>query len=200
MAVSIPSYLPEDVLNESLHSTLSALALILTLAVPATAVSQDVTACAFDTAAHIRLDTLILGLAPARRDLNRDMRVDYLGAAEAIRDQFVRPAMLQLPFAARVVAAKSQPPSSFAPFGLHGFVRFELDTTGRLKSDAILVGSASPAIVESVVAAIQHADSAYAFSPPSKSVRRDNGEIVLRFVDTVHTKEPSVALLRLIIP
>jgi TonB family protein len=181
--------------------TVLALTLTLTLAVPAKAVPQDVAACAFDTAAHTRLDTLILGLTPARRELSREMRADYLRAAEAIREQFDRPAVLRLPFAVRVVDPKSrQPRSSFAPFGLHGFVRFQLDTTGRLKSDAVMVSSASPDIVESVVAAIQQADSAYAFPPTSKSVRRENGEIMLRFVDTVRTKEPSVALLRLIIP
>ena len=143
---------------------------------------------------------MILGLAPAGR-LSREMRADYLSAAEAIREHFDRPTMLRLPFAVRVVERKPrQPRSSFAPFGLHGFVRLQLDTTGKLTSDQIMVSSASLDITDGIVAAIQRADSAYAFPPPSKSVRRENGEILLRFVDTVHTKEPSVALVRLVVP
>ena len=157
--------------------------------------------CSFDTTAHTRLDTLILGLAPERENLSREMHADYMTAAEAIRNQFDRPATLRLPFATRVVERNSKEPrSSFAPFGLHGFVRFQLDTNGRLTNDAIMASSASPDIVESIIAAIQRADSAYAFAPPSQSVRRENGEIMLRFVDTVQTKEPSVALMRLVIP
>jgi TonB family protein len=159
-------------------------------------------ACSFDTAAHIRLDTLTLGLAPARDNISRELRTDYLRVAEAIREQFHRPTTLRLPFAMRVVGGKPDRGgrTPFAPFGLHGFVRFQLDSTGRLASDAIMVTSASPDIVESVVAAIQDADSMYAFPPPSKSLRRAKGQILLRFVDTVRVKQPSVALMRLIVP
>ena len=174
--------------------------MILALLLSVAAVAQEPAACSFDTAAHTRLDTLILGLAPVR-DASGDKRADYLAAAEAIREQFNRPGALRLPFAARVVERKSKEPrSSFAPFGLHGFVRFQLDSMGKLTNDPIVVSSSSPDIVESMMAAIQHADSAYAFPPPSKSVREDNGQIMLRFVDTVRTKDPSVALLRLVIP
>ena len=180
--------------------TMLALIIPLALAAPPPALSQSPAACGFDTAAHIRPDTVILGLAPAGR-LSREMRADYLSAAEAIREHFDRPTMLRLPFAVRVVERKPrQPRSSFAPFGLHGFVRLQLDTTGKLTSDQIMVSSASLDITDGIVAAIQRADSAYAFPPPSKSVRRENGEILLRFVDTVHTKEPSVALVRLVVP
>ena len=179
----------------------TALPLILSLVVPASAFSQDQAPCAFDTAARIRPDTLILGLAPAKRDASQQLRADYLSVAEAIRDNFNRPTMLRLPFAARVVGRKSnEPRSSFAPFGLHGFVRFQLDTTGKLTNDPIVVSSLSPDIADGIVAAILRADSNYAFPPPSKDLRRENGQIALRFVDTVRTKESSVALLRLIIP
>ena len=172
------------------------LALVLSLSI----LAQEPAACSFDTAAHIRLDTLILGLAPGR-DASGEKRADYLAAAQAIREQFDRPSALRLPFAVRVVERKSkQPRSSFAPFGLHGFVRFQLDSVGKLTNAPIVVSSSSPDIVESVMTAIERADSAYAFPPPSKSVRRDNGEIMLRFVDTVRMKDPSVAMLRLVIP
>jgi len=179
----------------------TALPLILSLVVPASAFSQDQAPCAFDTAARIRPDTLILGLAPAKEAASRELRADYRSVAEAIRDNFNRPTMLGLPFAVRVVGRKSKEPrSSFAPFGLHGFVRFQLDTTGKLTNAPIVVSSASPDIIDGIVAAIQLADSNYAFPVPSKDLRRENGQIVLRFVDTVRTKESSVALLRLIIP
>ena len=173
---------------------------MLALLLPLSILAQEPAACSFDTAAHIRLDTVILGLAPVR-DASGEKRADYLAAAGAIREQFNRPGALRLPFAARVVERKSKEPrSSFAPFGLHGFVRFQLDSMGKLTNDPIVVSSSSPDIVESVITAIQRADSAYAFPPPSKSVRRDSGEIMLRFVDTARTKDPSVALLRLVIP
>ena len=173
---------------------------LFSVAIPAMVLAQAPAGCAFDTAARTRLDTLILGLAPAR-DASGEKRADYFAAAEAIREQFDRPGALQLPFATRVVDRKpKEPRSSFAPFGLHGFVRFHLDSGGKLTNEPIVVSSSSPDIVESVMTAIQRADSAYAFPPLSKSVRRDKGEIVLRFVDTVRTKEPSVALMRLVVP
>ncbi len=179
----------------------TAFPLILSLVVPATALPQGQAPCAFDTAAHIRPDTVILGLAPAKAAGSRERRADYQSVAEAIRDNFNRPTMLRLPFAARVVGRKSQEPrSAFAPYGLHGLIRFQLDWTGKLTNDAIVVSSASAEIVDGVIAAIRRADSNYAFPPPSKDLRRENGEIVLRFVDTTRTKESSVALLRLIIP
>lgn len=173
---------------------------LVSLAVPAMLVAQEPASCSFDTTARTRLDTLILGLAPVR-EASADKRADYLAAAEAIREQLDRPNALRLPFGVRVVDRKpKEPRSTFAPFGLHGFVRFQLDSTGKLTNGPILVSSSSPDIVETVMTAIQLADSAYAFPPPSKPVRSDGGQIMLRFVDTVRTKEPSVALLRLIIP
>ena len=180
----------------------TALPLILSLANPASALPQNQAPCDFDTAARIRPDTLVLGLVPTKRDGSQQLRADYQRVAEAIRDNFNRPTMLRLPFAARVVAGRksNELPSSFAPFGLHGFVRFQLDSNGKLTNAPIVVSSLSPDIVEGIVAAIQRADSNYAFPPPSKDLRRENGQIVLRFVDTVRTKESSVALLRLIIP
>jgi hypothetical protein len=175
--------------------------LILALLVSVVAVAQEPAACSFDTAAHTRPDTLILGLAPGRPNVSREVRADYLAVAEAIREQFNRPSMLRLPFAVRVVPRKARGPRSpFASYGLHGFVRFQLDAAGRLTNDPIVVSSASPDIVDAVVAAIQRADSNYAFPPPSEALRHDGGYIALRFVDTVDTKEPSVALMRLIVP
>jgi hypothetical protein len=170
-----------------------ALPLLLSLVVQET--------CAFDTAARIRPDTLILGLAPGKRDVSREIVADYLSAAEAIREQFGRLTMLRLPFGARVVSKKPKKPiGSYAPYGLHGFVRFQLDSTGRLTNTTIAASSASPDIADAVITAIERADSAYGFPPPSPALRREHGEISLRFVDTVETKDPSVALMRLIIP
>lgn len=160
-------------------------------------------ACSFDTAARIRPDTVILGLvaAPAKKDASPELLADYLLAAGAIREQFSHLTMLRLPFATRVVNKKPKKlPGSYAPYGLHGFVRFQLDSSGKLTNTPIVASSASPDISDAVVAAIHLADSAYAFPPPSKALRSENGEIALRFVDTVETKDPSVALARLIIP
>lgn len=171
------------------------------LTVPGTALPQDPVPCSFDTAARVRPDTLILGLAPGKRDVPRELLADYLSAAEAIREQFSRPTTLTLPFAVRVVPKKksNQPPTSFAPYGLHGFVRFQLDSAGKLANAPIMVSSSSPEIADGVVAAIQRADSNYAFPPPSKQLRQAGGEITLRFVDTVRTTDPSVALVRLVV-
>lgn len=165
--------------------------------------SQDPAACSFDTAARIRPDTVILGLiaAPAKKDASRELLADYLLAAGAIREQFSRLTMLRLPFATRVVSKKPKKiPGSYAPYGLHGFVRFQLDSKGKVRDSTVVVTSASPDITDAVVAAIVLADSAYAFPPPSRALVDENGQIALRFVDTVDTKEPSIALARLIIP
>jgi TonB family protein len=158
--------------------------------------------CSFDTAARIRPVTVILGIAAGTRDISRELLADYISAAEAIREQFSRPATLTLPFAARVVTGKKSDRTgmSHAPYGLDGFIRFQIDSTGRLTNAPIVVSSASPEIVDGILASIQRADSNYAFPPPSKKLRQQNGEITLRFVDTVATKERSVALLRLIVP
>jgi hypothetical protein len=174
---------------------------LFSLVIPAMVMAQDPAACSFDTAARIRPDTVILGLAPGKRDVSREILADYLSAAEAIREQFSRVTMLRLPFAARVVSKKPKKlPGAYAPYGLHGFVRFQLDSMGRLTNTSMVASSASPDITDAVIAAIERADSAYAFPPPSTALRRENGEISLRFVDTVDTKDPSVALMRLIIP
>src|SRR5687767_9556724 len=77
------------------------IALIATLAIPATAASQSA-ACAFDTTAYIRTDSLVLGLAPVSYG-DRAVRTDYLRAAQAIREYFCPPLSLRLPFAFRVV-------------------------------------------------------------------------------------------------
>ena len=112
--------------------------------------------------------------------------------------------MLRLPFSARVIVPYRPPTDDdlkeFAPFGLEGFVRFRLDSTGRLADDSIDVVTGSPDVVESTIAAVKRADSAKAFSPPSPDVRRERGVIVLRFVEMGRTTVPSVALLRLIVP
>lgn len=176
---------------------------LFSLTVPGTALPQDAVQCSFDTAARVRPDTLILGLAPGKRDVPRELLADYLSAAEAIREQFTRPASLSLPFAVRVVTGKKlnpPPQTSYAPYGLHGFVRFQLDATGKLTNAPIMVSSSSPEIADGVVTAIQRADSNYAFPPPSNQLRQADGEIVLRFVDTLAIKDPSVALMRLIVP
>lgn len=165
--------------------------------------SQDPAACSFDTAARVRPDTVILGLvaAPAKKDASRELLADYLLAAGAIREQFSHLTMLRLPFATRVVNKNPKKlPGAYAPYGLHGFVRFQLNSDGKVVDTTIVVSSASPDVTDAVVAAIHLADSAYAFPPPSRALLNENGQISLRFVDTVETKDPSVALARLIIP
>jgi len=182
--------------------TASQLLVLIALVTPCRSALAAQASCSFDTAARIRPDTVILGLAPGKRDIPRELLADYISAAEAIREQFSRPTTLSLPFAVRVVTGRksNQPQTSYAPYGLHGFVRFQLDSAGKLTDGPILVSNASPEIADGVVAAIQRADSNYAFPPPSRQLRQVNGEIMLRFVDTVWTKDPSVALVRLIVP
>lgn len=175
---------------------------LLLVAVPGTVLPQQA-ACSFDTAARLLPDTVILGLAAGRRDVPREILADYISAAEAIGEQFRRPATLTLPFAARVITGKKSERlqlGAYAPHGLNGFIRFQLDSTGRLTDAPIMVSSSSPEIADAVVAAIQRADSNYAFPPPSKRLREINGEITLRFVSRRGTKGPSVALVRLIVP
>lgn len=177
---------------------------MLALLLPLSILAQNPAACSFDTAARLRPDTVILGLAAGRRDVRPELLADYISAAEAIREQFTRPASLSLPFAVRVVTGKKsnqiQTSSPYARYGLGGFIRFQLDSTGKLTNAPIMVSSSSPEIANGIVAAIQRADSNYAFPPPSKQLRQADGEITLRFVDTVGLKDPSVALMRLIVP
>ncbi len=161
------------------------------------AAAQDST-CAFDTAAHQRIDSVVLGLAPgSRRD--RHVPPDFLEAARLIQAYFRPPDHLRIPFWARTVErselAHLSEGSEYAGYGLNGDVTFRLDDTGRLTGDSIDVHSASADIIDAVVAAVKRADSANVFTPPSKDVRHDHGKIRLRFVRSARGAATSVPLL-----
>jgi len=165
------------------------------------AVAQDST-CAFDTAAHSRIDSVVLGLAPgSRRD--RHVPPDFLDAARAIQAYFRPPAHLRIPLWARTVGrsdlSRLSEGSGYVGYGLSGDVTFRLDDTGRLTGDSIEVHSASGDIIDAVVAAVKRADSANVFTPPSKDVRHDHGKIRLRFVRTARDATTSVPLLLAVI-
>jgi hypothetical protein len=162
--------------------------------------AQD-TACKFDTIAHQRADSFVLGIAPGWRISTKHTDPpDYLSAAFAIQQYFRSPSQLRLPFWARTVDSKRSDTTSseFAPYGFHGYVRFRLDDTGRLIDDSIEVETASIDLMESLVAAVRRADSSNAFSPPSTAVRHDKGRIFLRFVKIPRVTETrNVPLMRI---
>ena len=175
--------------------------------------AQDSTACTFDTAAHTFLDSVTIGLAPGRPPKDRDhpdVRADYLAAGQAIRTYFHPPAQVRLPLWARTVSRRASHGGSspedtthtrYVSYGLRGHIRFRLDPTGRLADSQIVVDNASPDITANIVAAVKRADSAYAFSPPSKQVLRDQGIIRLQFVELLPwTRDPSIPLMRLVVP
>src|SRR5712691_809282 len=121
----------------------AAFAVISLSTVPALA--QDST-CAFDTAAHQRIDSVVLGLAPGSfRD--RNLPRDFLDAARSIQAYFRPPGRIRLPLWARIVAPSEVPrlsdSSAYAGYGLDGEIVFRLDDTGRLTVDAIDVHSSS---------------------------------------------------------
>jgi len=160
--------------------------------------SQDSTPCLFDTAAHTVIDTVTVGLVAAwRKEQPTEARDDYLLAAQTIQDFFQRPALLRLPFWARTVKSRGENPSIT---GLYGYVRFRLDQIGRLADTVIDVDMSSPDVGESIAAAVRRADSANAFTPPSRAVLHDHGTIRLRFAAVPDTGRHSIPLMRLVIP
>jgi len=160
--------------------------------------SQDSTPCLFDTAAHTVIDSVTVGLVAAwRKGQPTEARDDYLYAAQAIQTFFRRPEQVRFPFWARTVPGRG--PNSYMR-SLRGYVRFRLNGLGRLADKDIQVDMISPDVVASIVAAIQRADSANAFSPPSPRVLHDQGTIKLGLTVVPDTGRQSFPLMRLIIP
>jgi Gram-negative bacterial TonB protein C-terminal len=161
------------------------------------------TACIFDTAAHIRWDSIDIGLAAGwDRTGKKKTPDDFLAAAQVIQAHFRPPAHLRLPLWARVTEKSDTLPdeSEWIGHGLDTDVQFWLSDSGRLANERIELDGASPELVMSLVGAIRRADSAGEFLPPSPAVRRTQGAIQLRLVDAPHTVPPSVTLLRIRIP
>jgi len=182
---------------------LPTVALTLLLTPSAHAQAQHRVACDFDTAAHIRWDSIDIGLAAGwDRTGKKKTPDDFLAAAQVIQTHFRPPEHLRLPLWARVTEKSDTLPdeSEWIGHGLDTDVQFWLSDSGRLANERIELNGASPELVMSLVAAIRRADSAGEFLPPSPAVRHAKGAIQLRLVDAPHTIPPSVTLLRIRIP
>jgi TonB family protein len=171
----------------------------------AAAQAQHRVACEFDTAAHLRWDSVDIGLAAGWDRSGKQKSPppdDYLAAAQVIKAHFHAPEHVRLPLWARITEKSDTLPdeSEWIGHGLDTEVQFWLSDSGRLSTERIEMDGASPELVMSLVAAIRRADSAGEFLPPSPAVRRARGAIQLRLVDAPHTLPPSVTLLRIRIP
>lgn len=172
-------------------------------AAAATTSAQDDSICSFDTTAHIRIDTVTIGLAAGwDRTARKKAPEDYLVAALVIQSHFRPPERVRLPLWARTkdrsdtIADRSE----YIGYGLDTDIQFWLSDDGRLASGRVEVKGASREIVASIIDAIVRADSAREFQPPGRDVRRAKGAIQLRLVDAPHTQPPGVSLLRVQIP
>lgn len=185
--------------------TIAAVVIVIASLLPPRLVAQEtsaVTSCAFDTAAHLRPDSVIIALAPGSRIGNkRELEAEYRAAADAIHQYYVAPPHVGMPLWTRTFrdSVHAIPDTaSDAPYGFDGEIRFRLDASGRLASDTIAVETLVVDLAESVAAAIRRADSAGAFAPPSSRLRREHGMVRLHFAAT---RIPSGAtLLRVIVP
>lgn len=169
----------------------------------APAQAQHRAACVFDTAAHVRWDSIDIGLAAGwDRTGHKKVPDDYLAAALAIQAHYRPPEQVRLPLWARTGNRGDTLPdeSEWIGHGLDTEVQFWLSDSGRLASERIELSGSSPDIVTSLIAAIRRVDSAGEFLPPSPAVRHAKGAIQLRLVDAPHTVPPSVALVRIRIP
>ncbi len=185
--------------------TIAVVVVAITSLLPPRLVAQNassVTRCAFDTAAHLRPDSVIITLAPGSRINNKqELEAEYRAAADAIHQYYVAPPQVGMPLWARTVGDSLRPPpdaTSDAPYGFDGEVRFRLDASGRLASDSIAVETLAEDLAASVVAAIRRADSAGAFAPPSSTLRHDHGMVRLHFATTRTLY--GATLLRVIVP
>jgi TonB family protein len=159
--------------------------------------------CTFDTTAHVRIDTVTIGLAAGwDRTARKKAPEDYLVAAMVIQSHFRAPERVRLPLWARTQRHRDTIPdqSENIGYGLDTDIQFWLSDSGRLVSERVELSGASSELVESIVDAIVRADSAREFQPPGRDVRRAKGAIQLRLVDAPHTEPPSVSLLRMQIP
>ncbi len=127
--------------------------------------------------------------------------LDYLEAADAVRQHYRRPPSLLLPLWARTRYLYSRPDTSdILGFGLASQLSFRLDRSGRLVDSTIQVSTASSELDTSLIAAVRRADSAGAFSPPTEEAWRRKGRIQLRLIDWTRRTGPALPLVRLSIP
>ena len=169
----------------------------------AAAAAQDDAVCSFDTTAHIRIDTVTIGLAAGwDRTARKKAPDDYLVAALVIQSHFRPPERVRLPLWARTKDHSDTlvDQSEYIGYGLDTDIQFWLSDNGRLASGRVELNGASQEIVASIIDAILRADSAREFQPPGRDVRRAKGAIQLRLVDAPHTRPPGVSLLRVQIP
>jgi TonB family protein len=167
------------------------------------AAAQDDSLCSFDTMAHIRIDTVTIGLAAGwDRTARKKSPDDYLVAALVIQSHFRPPERVRLPLWARTKGRSDSiaDRSEYIGYGLDTDIQFWLSDNGRLASARVELNGASQEIVASIIDAIVRADSAREFQPPGRDVRRAKGAIQLRLVDAPHTQPPGVSLLRVQIP
>jgi len=171
-------------------------------AAAAAAAAQTDTICTFDTTAHVRIDTVTIGLAAGWDRTRKKAPEDYLVAAMVIQSHFRAPARVRLPLWARTQGRSDTiaDQSESIGYGLDTDIQFWLSDSGRLVSERVELSGASPELRASIVDAIVRADSAREFQPPGRDVRRAKGAIQLRLVDAPHTEPPSVSLLRMQIP
>jgi TonB family protein len=190
-----------------MRRSIAAAVIVIASLVPPRLVAQDgssaaVARCSFDTAAHLRPDSVIITLAPGSRINNKpELDAEYRAAADAIHQYYLAPPQVGMPLWARAAGDSLRPPpdaTSDAPYGLDGEIRFRLDATGRLTNDSIAVETLVADLAESVVAAIRRADSAGAFAPPSSALRQDHGMVRLHFATTRTLY--GATLLRVIVP
>src|SRR5262245_5501087 len=175
---------------------------VLPLIAPAAAAQHD-SICSFDTTAHVRIDTVTIGLAAGWDPTARKKAPeDYLVAALVIQSHFRPPERVRLPLWARTTGRTDTiaDQSENIGYGLDTDIQFWLSDSGRLASDHVELTGASQEIVASIIDAIVRADSAREFQPPGRDVRRAKGAIQLRLVDAPHTQPPGVSLLRMQIP
>jgi TonB family protein len=177
-------------------------------AFPRLGAAQTITpaSCTFDTSAHLGVDSLLISLAPGSRIANkRELWSDYLLAADAIRQHYRTPERVRLPLWARLTGDSMHTgyTADDPGYGFDGEIRFRLDTVGRLANDSVVIATLAEDLAASVADAIRRADSAGAFAPPSKRLRKDRGMIRLHFALARAPSGPgraAIPLLRVVVP
>jgi TonB family protein len=163
--------------------------------------------CRFDTAASMAQRTVAIGLAPGWRakqfSATKPVPQTYLFAADAVRQYYKPPAIISLPFWAKIPTMRTIGDSlDTVGQGLDGVLMFRLTATGQLADTNIFVATASPEFNASLVSAIRRADSASAFPLPDGEVKRDNGRIILRIADVnrADSTAHAIGLVRIAVP
>ncbi|PYO95881.1 MAG: hypothetical protein DMD62_00350 [Gemmatimonadetes bacterium] len=175
------------------------------LSAPRALIAQQLgTDCTFDTAARIRMDTVLIRLAAGPRIGNTsELRDEYLNAAAVISAYYEPPARLEVPLWARTFGGRASRPelkTTDAGYGFDGEMRFQLDSAGRLVGDSVHIETLHLDFAVSVVAAVLRADSAHGFAPPSRLLRRHHSMIQLHFAGEPEDGYPGAMLLRVVVP